>query len=210
MMLPRIFNLFVQADRRLDRSVGGLGIGLSLVKQLVERHGGKVDAFSPGRGKGSEFVVRLPVIPNPRQLEGPAAATGAPEAAGPAEVRVLVVDDNLDAAAGLAMVVRLAGCTPQVAYDGPTALTLASSFQPHLALLDLGLPGMDGHAVGRELRKRPETEGTILIAVTGWGHEDDRRKSQEAGFARHLVKPVDPAVLQRVLAELRPSVTGKS
>jgi PAS domain S-box-containing protein len=211
MMLPRIFDLFVQADRRLDRSVGGLGIGLSLVKQLVERHGGKVDAFSPGPGKGSEFVVRLPLAPNLRTPEGPAATAMAPTAGstGPARLRVLVVDDNVDAADALAAVVQLAGCTAQVAYDGPTALTLASQFKPHLVLLDIGLPGMDGHEVGRALRQRPETQETVLVAVTGWGQADDRRKSQEAGFARHLVKPVDPAVLQTVLAELRPGATGQ-
>ncbi|MBV9998480.1 MAG: PAS domain S-box protein [Verrucomicrobia bacterium] len=213
MMLPRIFNLFVQADRRLDRSVGGLGIGLSLVKQLIELHGGKVDAFSPGRGKGSEFVVRLPVAPNPQTPQTPEAPDAAAEqtarASGPAQLRVLVVDDNVDAADALAAVVHLAGHAAQVAYEGSTALALAPQFKPHLVLLDIGLPGMDGHAVGRALRQRPETKDTVLVAVTGWGQAEDRRKSQEAGFARHLVKPVDPAVLKTVLAELTPSAAGE-
>jgi CheY-like chemotaxis protein len=156
--------------------------------------------------------MRLPLAPTLRAPEGPAATAATQAAAGatgPAPLRVLVVDDNVDAADALAAVARLAGHAAQVAYDGPTALALASQFKPHLVLLDLGLPGMDGHAVGRALRQRPETQDTVLVAVTGWGHEEDRRKSQEAGFARHLVKPVDPAVLQTVLAELRPSATGE-
>jgi PAS domain S-box-containing protein len=208
-MLPLIFNLFVQAERRLDRSVGGLGIGLTLVKQLVELHGGSVDAFSPGPGKGSEFVVRLPVIPNELQPGQHPSGTGARPAAS-ANVRVLIVDDNVDSADCLAMVVQLQGYACQVAYEGPTALALASKFKPHLALLDIGLPGMDGYEVARELRKRPETKGVILIAMTGWGQEEDRRKSKDAGFERHLVKPVDPAALGTALAEVAASVTANS
>jgi PAS domain S-box-containing protein len=206
MMLPLIFNLFVQAERRLDRSVGGLGIGLTLVKQLVELHGGHVDAFSPGPGKGSEFAVRLPVVPNEQKPEQPPPVAGA-RPAGSANVRVLIIDDNVDSADCLAMVVQLQGYVCQVAYDGPTAVTLASKFKPHIVLLDIGLPGMDGYEVARELRQRPETKGVILIAMTGWGQEEDRRKSKDAGFERHLVKPVDPAALEAVLAEVGISVT---
>jgi PAS domain S-box-containing protein len=207
MMLPLIFNLFVQAERRLDRSIGGLGIGLTLVKQMIELHGGKVDAFSPGPGKGSEFVVRLPVVPNEQRPEQQPPPVSAAQPAGSANVRVLIVDDNVDSADCLAMVVQLQGYACQIAYDGPTALTLAAQFKPHIALLDIGLPGMDGYEVAREFRKRPETEGTILIAMTGWGQEEDRHQSKDAGFEKHLVKPVDPAGLEAVLAEVATSVT---
>lgn len=207
MMLPLIFDLFVQAERRLDRSIGGLGIGLTLVRQLVELHGGKVDAFSPGPGKGSEFVVRLPVVPNERRPDRQSPPVAAAQPADSAHVRVLIVDDNVDSADCLAIVVRLQGYSCQTAYDGPTALTLALKFKPHIALLDIGLPGMDGYEMARELRKRPETKGAILIAMTGWGQEEDRRKSKEAGFERHLVKPVDPAALAAILAEVAAGVT---
>ncbi|MBV9999370.1 MAG: PAS domain S-box protein, partial [Verrucomicrobia bacterium] len=208
MMIPLIFNLFVQGERRLDRSIGGLGIGLTLVRQLIELHGGNVHAFSPGIGKGSEFVIGLPVVSQDHkpELEPPSSAAARP--AGPADLRVLIVDDNADSADCLAIVVQLQGYACQVAYDGPTALTLASRFKPHVVLLDIGLPGMDGYEVACGLWKRPETKDAMLIAMTGWGQEADRGKSTDAGFARHLVKPVDPATLETVLAEIAAKVTG--
>ncbi|MBV9492248.1 MAG: response regulator [Verrucomicrobia bacterium] len=203
-MLPRIFDLFVQGERRLNHSVGGVGIGLSLVKQLIEAHGGRVDALSAGVGKGSEFIVRLPIL----KLD-PAHGTGAepaapidPDTAGPVSLRVMVVDDNSDAADSLAAVLELRGHQARVAYDGPSALAVAQAFRPQVALLDLGLPGMDGYEVARRLREAPETKGIWLAAVTGWGQAADRRRSTETGFDCHLVKPVQPAVLEHLLAQV--------
>ena len=192
----------------VEGTAGNTGIGLTLVRQLIELHDGKVDAFSAGPGKGSEFVVRLPVVPNVQKVEG---SPGLPEAppAGSANVRILIVDDNVDSADCLAMVVQLEGYTPQTAYDGPTALALASKFQPHIVVLDIELPGMDGYEVGRELHKRPETKDAILIAMTGWGQEEDRLRSREAGFANHLVKPVDPAELEAMLTRVGVSARDK-
>jgi PAS domain S-box-containing protein len=194
-MLPRIFELFVQAERRMDRAVGGVGIGLSLVKKLVELHGGTVQAFSAGLGKGTELVVRLP------------AAAGFDDrkqaAARPADLfglRVLVVDDNINAADSLATLLELAGHEVRVAYEGEAALLVAEAFKPQIVLLDIGMPGMDGYEVGRLLREKPQTRSALLVAITGWGGPEDLRRSKEAGFDHHLVKPVEPAALQRLLA----------
>jgi PAS domain S-box-containing protein len=230
-MLPRIFGLFVQGERRLTRSAGGVGIGLSLVKQLVELHGGSVEAFSPGPGQGSEFVVRLPAS-SPDGRIGPGGASarlplrgaagfagggGAAEprsgdtAGGPVPgLRVLVVDDNADAADGLAAALKLKGHEARAVYDGPSALALAEAFRPQAVLLDLGLPGMDGHEVARRLREKPELKGAWVAAVTGWGQPEDRQRSKELGFDRHLVKPVKPSALARLLAELKASVARES
>lgn len=199
-MLSRVFDLFVQADRSLDRAQGGLGIGLTLVRRLVEMHEGTVQAFSEGLGMGSEFVVRLPALvgrpaaePAPEPAEEPA---GEPETAGR---RVLVVDDNADAAATLAMLLRISGHEVKVAHDGHAALEAARTFRPEVVLLDIGLPGLDGYEVARRLRSRPETAHSLLVAVSGYGQEDDKRRSREAGFDQHLVKPVDFAALRAVL-----------
>jgi PAS domain S-box-containing protein len=199
-MLPTIFDLFMQAERRVDRSQGGVGIGLTLVKKLVELHGGSVQAYSAGLGQGTEFVVRLPA------LEGAPAEQATPESDAPAAItlpsrRVLVVDDNEDAANSLALLLQLAGQEVRVAYDGPSALLMAQSFRPHLVLLDLGMPGMDGYEVARRLRQQPGTEKLRLVALTGWGQEKDRQRSLEAGFDRHLVKPLEPEALYTVLGE---------
>jgi PAS domain S-box-containing protein len=197
-LLTRVFDLFVQAERRLDRSQGGVGIGLTLVKRLVEMHGGTVRAHSAGPGQGSEFVVRLPALAEPaagapaRKAEGGEAAAGLPRR------RVLVVDDNVDAADSLALLLKLSGQETRVAYDGPTALLVAEAFRPQLVLLDIGMPGMDGYEVARRLREQGRK--VPLVAVTGWGQEEDRRRSREAGFDHHLVKPVDPSALQQLLA----------
>jgi signal transduction histidine kinase len=203
-MLFAVFDLFTQVDRSLDRSQGGLGIGLTLVKRLVELHGGRVQAFSPGPNQGSEFVVRLPALAlAPARLatvNGASAAKGGPGR--PAARRVLVVDDNADAACSLALLLRLSGHEVKVCHDGPAALEAAASYRPEVVLLDIGLPGMDGYAVARRLRALPGPGPALLAALTGYGQEDDIRRSREAGFDQHLVKPVDPELLTNLLAAL--------
>ncbi len=202
LMAASIFDLFVQGERRLDQSAGGAGIGLTLVRRLVELHDGTVDVMSAGLGKGSEFVVNLPGAdpPPPDRLVEPEHQCVAPPS-----LRVLVVDDNADAANSLAMALRMTGQRVRVAYDGETALSFAAEDPPEAVVLDLGMPGMDGYQVARRLRGDPATRKSLLIALTGWGQDADKRKSQEAGFDHHLVKPVDPTVVGRVLAAYRAS-----
>jgi signal transduction histidine kinase len=196
-LLPRVFDLFVQSDRALDRAQGGLGIGLTLVRRLVERHGGSVQAFSPGAGLGSEFVVRLPLADvEPEAVPQPNAP---PEPCG-RSLRVLVVDDNEDAAESLALLLGLWGHQAKVAHEGRTALAVAQEQHPDAVLLDIGLPGMDGYQVARRLRQLPGLEKTLLVAMTGYGQEEDRRRSHEVGFQHHLVKPVDPMEVRELLA----------
>jgi signal transduction histidine kinase/ActR/RegA family two-component response regulator len=190
--LPRVFELFSQADRSLARTRGGLGIGLMLVRRLVEMHGGTVTASSPGLGQGSEFVVHLPAVPAVAEDDRPKEAS--PPAVG-ASRRVLVVDDNVDAAESSAFLLRFSGHEVEVAHDGEAALRVVRGFRPDVVLLDIGLPGKSGYEVARELRSRPEGEGIILAAVTGYGQDDDRRRSLEAGFDYHLTKPLDPDTL---------------
>jgi PAS domain S-box-containing protein len=203
-MLTRVFDLFVQAERRLDRSHGGIGIGLTLVKRLVELHGGSVEAHSPGPGQGSEFVIRLPALVEQRQGERDA---GPDEEAAPElpRRRVLVVDDSPDAADSLALLLRLDGQDVRVAYSGPAALAQAGQFHPEVVFLDIGMPGMDGYEVARRLRAGSGLGGAVLVAVTGWGQEEDRRRSSEAGFNHHLVKPVEPKALEALLVGLGPA-----
>ncbi len=198
-MLPHIFGLFAQVGRAEERAGGGLGIGLSLVKSLTEMHGGSVEARSEGPGRGSEFVVRWPL-----PAEQPPAGVNAPPDNAPAAVRalrVLVVDDNADAAESLAMLLRLWGHDVAVAQDGPAALRTAAARPPEVALLDIGLPGMDGYELARLLRQQPGPGRAVLVALTGWGQEEDRRRAREAGFDHHLVKPVDLSALQGLLAQ---------
>jgi len=197
-LLPRVFDLFVQSERGLDRSEGGLGIGLTLVKALVEQHGGTVAAHSDGPGRGSEFVVTLPVLRDAGIAAGPAPL---PVAARRQPVSVLVVDDNVDAAQVLAELLELSGHPVRVAHEGPAAIAEALAFRPEVVLLDIGLPGMDGYEVARRLRQETALEGTRLVAVTGYGQTTDRLRSQAAGFDHHLVKPVDFADVQRLLAD---------
>ncbi len=209
--LPKIFDLFVQAERRLDRSQGGIGVGLTLVRKLVELHGGTVEARSDGPGQGSEFAVRLPACAEPTVRDGHEGDDEAADPTARASCRVLVVDDNVDAADSLGMLLRLSGQQVRVAYDGPTALALAPEFQPEVVILDLGMPSMDGFAVARRLRSQPGFGKALLIALTGWGNEEAKRRSQEAGFDYHLVKPADPRQLQALLesvgrAEARPQL----
>ncbi len=201
-MLPRIFDLFVQEPQALDRAQGGLGLGLAIVKTLVELHGGTVEAHSEGHGKGSEFTVRLPAARAAGQ-PAPVSPEALEAAIRPDALRVLVVDDNADAADLLATSVRLMGHFARVAHDGPAALQMAAQFRPGVALLDIGLPVMDGYELARHLRALPGLESIRLIAVTGYSQEADRRNTAAAGFERHLVKPIQLAELQDILAELR-------
>jgi PAS domain S-box-containing protein len=204
-MLPHIFELFVQVDHAATRSQGGLGIGLTLVKNLVEMHHGTVEAHSAGLGKGSEFVVRLPLSALAREEPEGREVTEQRQVTAFSGHRLLVVDDNTDAADSLAMLLRLQGHEVRVAHDGPSALTLVKGYRPELVFLDIGMPGMDGYEVARRLRQQPGFENVRLAALTGWGQQEDRRKSKEAGFDHHLVKPIEPTALDGLLAHLKPA-----
>jgi len=196
-MLSAVFDLFIQVEQSIDRSQGGLGVGLTLVKRLVEMHGGRVNAASAGAGQGSEFIVRLPaieaLIP---QSKVPSNGEVEPHPA----LRVLVVEDNVDTAETMARLLQLEGHQVQLANDGPAALTAATAFQPHAVVLDLGLPGMDGYEVARRLRDRDSEPRPVLVAVSGYGGDDARRRSRQAGFDHHLVKPADIGTLRTLLA----------
>jgi CheY-like chemotaxis protein len=192
-MVPRIFDLFVQERQAIDRAQGGLGLGLAIVRSLAELHGGAVEAHSDGVGRGAEFVLRLPRT-SPAAVtarETPAAKShaAAPQTARP--LRVLVVDDNNDAATMLAEALTVRGHTVQTAHDGLDGLRAAETFVPDVALIDIGLPVMDGYELARQLSRQPRAKGIRLIAVTGYGQEQDRARSRDAGFVGHLVKPVD-------------------
>jgi signal transduction histidine kinase/CheY-like chemotaxis protein len=197
-MLPRVFELFIQAARAGERAQGGLGIGLSLCKRLVEIHGGTIAARSAGPGQGSEFIVRLPALLAPDSALEPMAAESTASPVAP-RCRVLCVDDNVDACTSLAMMLQLSGHEAVTANDGPAALATAASYQPDIVLLDIGLPGMDGYEVCKRLRAEPKFTGLLIVALTGWGQEEDRRRSQEAGFDLHVTKPIDPQYLEEVL-----------
>ncbi|AKJ28188.1 PAS domain S-box protein [Caldimonas brevitalea] len=196
-MLPRLFEMFSQGDRSIERSQGGLGIGLALVKRLVEMHGGSVEVRSEGLGHGSEFTVRLPLSVS-QQAEAEPQRPGAaePETAGR---RMLVVDDNKDAAQSLAVMLQIMGNDTRVAHDGVEALGLAETFQPEIILLDIGMPRLNGYETARLMREQPWGRDALLVALTGWGQDEDRRRSREAGFDHHLVKPVEPEALGRLL-----------
>lgn len=195
-MLGQLFEAFSQADRSLDRSPGGLGLGLSLARGLLELHGGTIQAQSDGVGKGSVLTIRLPRKAELPALNGSASGT----AAGAKKARVLVVEDNLDAARSLRMLLKLKGYDVTLAHTGPDGLAAAKSARPDVVLCDIGLPGMDGYAVAKAIRDFPDTAATRLIAVTGYGDDEDRRRSKTAGFDVHLVKPVDPEALLSQLA----------
>jgi CheY-like chemotaxis protein len=199
-MLSRIFEPFVQSNRVLHQSQGGLGIGLTLVRRLVEMHGGTVTAHSEGPGKGSEFVVRLPALLPKQPLRGARTVGEGGEAVGAApRRRILIVDDNVDAAESLALLLRLEGHDVRVTYDGPAALAAVEAEPPDLVFLDIGMPVMNGYEVARRLREQPGLESLVLVAMTGWGQDEDRRRSQEAGFDHHLIKPVEPEALHKLL-----------
>jgi PAS domain S-box-containing protein len=199
--LDSIFEMFQQVQGSLERSQGGLGIGLTLVRRLVQMHGGTVRAMSEGEGKGAEFVVRLPIL-----AAGPApAAQPAPSRPPSAGRRILVVDDNLDSAESLAMLLHITGHETVTAHDGAAALEAARRHRPEVVLLDIGLPTLNGYEVCRRLREESWGKGMVVIALTGWGQDEDRRKSREAGFDGHLVKPVNYAALVALLDSLGPA-----
>jgi CheY-like chemotaxis protein len=198
--LPHVFEVFTQADHSLDRSLGGLGVGLAIVKGLVEMHGGEVEARSEGPGKGAEFIFWIPLA------TAAAAAEDKPAVAQSAR-KVLVVEDNPDAGAMMREFLELSGHEVALAASGKDGVEAARQFHPEVVLCDLGLPGMNGYEVAAELRRDPSTRSAKLIAVTGYGRDEDRRRSKEAGFDLHLTKPVDPAQLRALLEERQASRT---
>jgi CheY-like chemotaxis protein/two-component sensor histidine kinase len=196
-MLPRVFDMFTQVDRSLERSRGGLGIGLAIVKRLVEMHGGRVEARSDGHGLGSEFIIRLPAVCSGVRHE---RKDGEGRPVGPMpRHRILVVDDNEDAATSLAIMLKIMGNDVRTAHDGEEGIAAAAAYRPDVIVLDIGMPRLNGFDACRRIREQPWGRGTVIVALTGWGQEDDRRRSHEAGFDHHLVKPVEPAVLERLL-----------
>jgi signal transduction histidine kinase/ActR/RegA family two-component response regulator len=200
-MLTRAFDLFAQADRSLDRAHGGLGIGLTLARRLVQLHGGSVEAFSDGPGKGTELVVRLPVLRGTRPVERTPRRENGPRT----PRRILVVDDNVDGAESLAQSLKMAGHQVCTVFSGPAALDVARSYRPEAVLLDIGMPGMDGYEVARRLREEPGLEKILLVALTGYGQEEDRRRSRQATIDYHLVKPVGAETLEALLAGPQPA-----
>jgi signal transduction histidine kinase/DNA-binding response OmpR family regulator len=208
-LLPRVFDLFTQADRSLDRSEGGLGIGLTLVRRLIELHGGSVTATSAGVGQGSEFTVRLP-IGTPERYVAPVGARvpdSLDRARNTRPKRVLIVDDNVDGARIMARLLQANGHRPLVAHDGLSAIDLAREHTPDVVILDIGLPGMDGYQVAERLREMEGMGDALIVALTGYGQDEDRRRSREAGIDLHLVKPVSPEEIVRLLASDEPLMT---
>jgi signal transduction histidine kinase len=205
-MLPHIFKMFTQVDRSARQAQGGLGIGLTLVRTLVEMHGGQVEAHSAGVGQGSEFVVRLP-LSNSASVSRRDASNVRPPVL--PNRRVLVVDDNRDAAESLGLLLKLLGAEVRVVHDGPAALAMIPTYAPNVVLLDIGMPGMDGYEVARRIREQPEGQDLMLIALTGWGQEEDRRRTSQAGFDHHLLKPADMTALKSLFMSLR-SIDGEA
>ena len=198
-MLPRVFEIFTQVEPSRGSTHGGLGIGLAIVQRLVEMHGGTVEAESPGPGQGSTFTVRLPLLDLDDLRPDAGAEEGRGRSAAEPFGRVLVVDDNRDAAESLGTLLEILGSEVRVVHDGPAALEVIGTFPPSLVLLDIGMPGMDGCEVAHRVRSRSDLSGVTLVAVTGWGQEEDRRRSREAGFDHHLVKPVELEAIRRLL-----------
>jgi len=195
-----IFEPFTQVDRSLARSHGGLGIGLTLVRRLVEMQGGTVVARSEGRNRGSEFTVRLPLA---ARVPADVDVSTSLEPPSPAGLRVLVVDDNRDVADSTASVMRMNGCDVHVAYDGKAAIESVQRLKPDAVLLDIGLPTFDGYLVAEHIRAQPDNDGTMIVAVSGYGQEQDRARSKSVGFDYHVVKPIDPAALASLIGSLR-------
>jgi signal transduction histidine kinase/DNA-binding response OmpR family regulator len=198
--LSAVFEMFAQVDRSLEKAQGGLGIGLTLVKRLVELHGGTVEARSDGPGKGSEFIARLPIVPSrksPRKLQSDGARIQPHMSC-----RVLVADDNRDAAESMSMLLRMMGNEVRTVHDGLQAVEEASAFRPDVVLLDIGMPRLNGYDVARAIRAQRWGAGMLLVALTGWGQDDDKRRADEAGFDQHFTKPVNPAALERLISGL--------
>jgi CheY-like chemotaxis protein len=197
--LPRLFDMFTQVDTSLERSRDGLGIGLALVKKLVELHGGSVEAGSAGLGRGSEFIIRLPIS---LEASKPVAGETVVESKPTVGRRILIVDDNKDGARSLAMLLKLAGHQTDMAHDGIKALEAAERLRPDAVLLDIGLPKLNGYEVCRRIREQPWGKDLVMIAVSGWGQEEDLHKSRDAGFNNHMVKPVDHEMLTKMIDSL--------
>jgi CheY-like chemotaxis protein len=206
-LLPKVFDLFAQAGRTYSRAQGGLGIGLTLVRSLVEMHGGKVEGLSDGPGKGSEFRVRLPASESTRAAND---STETQPLDSLFQCRILVVDDNHDAADSLSMLLDMYGAETRVANDGPAALAALGEFQPDVMVLDIGMPGMDGYELARRARAQPGGLGLTLIALSGWGQDEDRRRSKEAGIDHHLVKPVNLDALSSLLSGVAKKRSGST
>jgi len=196
-LLPRIFDLFTQGDRSLDRSEGGLGIGLTLVENLVRMHSGSIEARSEGAGLGSEFIVRLPIVATVPASNGETVAAAIPGQS----KRILIIEDNVDAADTLAMMLQTMGHEAHAAYDGPSGLKDFAQWRPSIVLLDIGLPGMNGFEVAQRLRASSPKNHLKIIALSGYGSDSDRERSRNAGFDHHLVKPVNFDAMEKVLNE---------
>lgn len=205
--LPTVFEMFAQVDRSLEKSQGGLGIGLTLVKRLVEMHGGRVEARSEGLGKGSEFVTRLPMAAA-RQTKRRALSESL-RTTSRLTCRILIADDNRDSAESMSMLLRMMGNEVRTVHDGIQAVEEASAFRPDVVLLDIGMPRMNGYDVARAIREQRWGTGMILVALTGWGQDDDKRRAREAGFDQHFTKPVNPAALEQLIARLHGDVVSR-
>jgi len=203
-LLPTLWDLFTQVRDTLDKAQGGLGIGLSLVKKLVEMHGGTVAADSAGVGHGSTFTVRLPLAAADERRNPATASTNETPPPRLAGRRVLVVDDNVDGAESLAVLLRISGHTTATVHSGQAALDTARAFAPEVVFLDIGLPGMSGYEVAKQFRADPDRAGIVIVALTGWGSENDKQKSQAAGFDHHLTKPIEIQAAQDILATCSP------
>jgi CheY-like chemotaxis protein len=200
-MVPQLLEMFGQADHTLERASGGLGIGLSLAKRLVELHGGHIELRPASSGRGTEVEVKLPVL-SVEQPVAPAAASESRNATAAPRRRILVADDNVDSANTLALLLDLLGHSTRVAHDGQEAVEVAEAFRPDVVLLDIGMPRLNGHDACRRIRSQEWARSIAIVAVTGWGQDQDRQHSREAGFDLHLVKPLDPTAIDGLLADL--------